>query len=475
MIFKDTNLLFSLFICRVFRSLGITVGFLGGLLGACAGDSQAPSTPSTLSSPVLRIFWNQGFYPEEDQALEQVINQWQAETDIPVELSLYSSDDILNQTAIALENGDPPDIVFAHRADYTLGPRWAWEGKLADVSDVIEPVKELYSPTALAAAYLYNKTEDKRSYYGVPIEQQTIHIHYWRDLLTQAGMTEAEIPNDWNGFWTFWKQTQDKLRQNGDAEIYGLGLPLSIQASDTYYQFEQILDAYDIELLDDKGQLQLNRPQVRQALIAALDWTIQFYQDGYVPSDATHWLDSDNNISFLNQNTLMTPNPSLSIPASQRDDDDLYLKRIATREFPDEPDGEPISYLVTVKQALIFAAAQNPQAAKDFLTYLVQPEQLGNYVKGSSGRWFPVMPGLLEDAFWKDSKDPHVSVAVRQFQQRPTHPLNHALNPAYSQVQAENVWGQAIAAVIEAGVSPEDAVDQAIADIQRIFAEWESE
>ena len=451
------------------------MGFLGGVLVACASDSLTPLDRAAQSPPVLRIYWNQGFCPEEDEALEQVVTEWETENDIQVELSLYSSDDILNQTAIALESGAPPDIVFAHRADYTLEPRWAWEGKLADVSDVIEPVKDLYSPTALEAAYLYNQAENKRSYYGVPIEQQTIHIHYWRDLLAQAGLDEAEIPNDWDGFWAFWKQAQDKLRQNEAVEIYGLGLPLSIQASDTYYQFEQILDAYDIELLDEKGQLQLNDPQVRQGLIAVLDWITQFYRDGYVPADAMNWLDPDNNVSFLNRNTLMTPNPSLSIPASQRDDDDLYLKQIATREFPHEPDGEPVSHLVTIKQALIFAEAQNIQAAKDFLAYLVQPERLGIYVKGSLGRWFPVMPSLLEDAFWQDSKDPHVSVAVQQFQQRPTRPFYHALNPAYAQVQAENIWGQAIASVIATGVSPEAAVDQAIADIQGIFVEWESE
>ena len=192
------------------------------------------------------------------------------------------------------------------------------------------------------------------------------------------------------------------------------------------------------------------------------------------PTETVNWLDSDNNISFLNRNTLMTPNPSLSIPASQRDDDALYLEQIATHEFPNEPDGEPISYLVAIKQALIFAEGQNPQAAKDFLAYLIQPERLGIYVKGSLGRWFPVMPELLEDDFWRDSKDPHVSVAVRQFRQRPTRPFYQALSPAYSQVQAENIWGQAITAVITTDVSPETAVDQAIEDIQRIFAEWES-
>ncbi|MCG8364154.1 MAG: extracellular solute-binding protein, partial [Pseudanabaenales cyanobacterium] len=98
------------------------MGFLGGVLVACTGDSLTPLDRAAQSPPVLRIYWNQGFYPEEDEALEQVVTEWETENDIQVELSLYSSDDILNQTAIALESGAPPDIVFAHRADYTLEP-----------------------------------------------------------------------------------------------------------------------------------------------------------------------------------------------------------------------------------------------------------------------------------------------------------------------------------------------------------------
>ncbi|MBI4780840.1 MAG: hypothetical protein HY785_05900 [Oscillatoriophycideae cyanobacterium NC_groundwater_1537_Pr4_S-0.65um_50_18] len=59
------------------------------------------------------------FYAEEDQALQKAIANWEQQSHTKVELSLFSSDDILNQAVIALENGAPPDILFAHRADYT--------------------------------------------------------------------------------------------------------------------------------------------------------------------------------------------------------------------------------------------------------------------------------------------------------------------------------------------------------------------
>lgn len=449
---------------------------LGCVLVAIAACNEAPSNSETApaESSTLRIFWNQGFYPEEDLALQQFIEEWEAETGIDVELTLYSSDDILNQATVALENGNPPDILFAHRADYTLQPLWALEGKLVDVSDVIAPYEGEYTPAALEAAYLYNETTGDRSYYGVPIEQQTMHLHYWRSLLEEAGLDETQIPQDWDGFWNFWRTAQDRVRQADNPDIHGLGLTLSTQGSDTYYFFEQVMDAYDVELFDEEGNFQGTDSAVRARLVEVMDWTTQFYAENYVPSDAVSWLDSDNNIQFLNQAVLMTPNPSLSIPASQREDSALYSQQIATQAFPNEPDGDPVSYVVTIKQALIFAEAPNQEAAKTFLSYLIEPDRLNTYVKGALGRWFPVMESALDDPFWTNPDDPHITIAAKQFTESSTRPLYHAVNPAYSQVQAENVWGQAIGDVVLEGRSPEVAVDNAIAQIEEILSEWEN-
>ncbi|MCU0569279.1 MAG: ABC transporter substrate-binding protein [Oculatellaceae cyanobacterium Prado106] len=451
-------------------ALGLLLGVAIAVLVACSQGQREKAAQPTAPVP-LQIYWNRGFYPAEDQALQQVIDDWEQQSQVPVKLSLFSSDDILNQTTIALDKGTPPDIVFAHRADYTITPRWAAEGKLADVSEVITPVKDQYTETALASAYLNNQKKKNLGYYAVPIEQQMLHVHYWRDLLNQAGFTDADIPSDWSGFWQFWQQVQDRLRQQGNNEVYGLGIPVSSKAGDSFFIFEQILEANHVALFDAQGKLQLREPRVKQGLIDAIAWLTQLYQQGYVPLDATNWLDSDNNVKFLNQNFVMTLNPSLSIPASQREETDLYTQKIATRGLPNNPDGQPPRYLVSIKQALVFDGTANLQAAKDFLTYLIQPERLNTYIKSSLGRWFPVTPNALKDAYWKDSTDPHLTVAIQQFQQK-TRPFYQVQHPPYAQVQAENVWGQALGWVIQDKQSPEAAVDRAIARIEQIFAEW---
>jgi multiple sugar transport system substrate-binding protein len=439
----------------------------------CCTLSRSPSIEATAPMPPgLRIYWRRGLFPEEDQALQQTIAEWERQTSIPVELSLLSPDDVLSQAVIALENGNPPDIVFAHRTDYTLEPRWAWEDKLVDVSDVIAPVKNEYSQISLDAAYLYNQTEQRKSFYGVPIEIQALHIHYWRDHLTQLGLSDASIPENWDQFWQFWQQNQVKLRQLGESKVYGLGLTISPASSDLFVLFEQVLEAYNIKPLNSQGKLQLNDPQVRQGIIQAMAWLAQLYQEKYIPPESLNWVDSDNNVNFLNHNMLMTANPSLSIPASQRDNVNLYFKEIATRELPRKPHGEPMRSLVSVKQALIFKNAKNIKAAKEFLTYFIEPDRLNAYLINSRGRSFPPMPRALKNPFWQNSADPHISTAVKQLQ-GPIRLFHHVIHPAYAQVQSESVWGQAIRRIIVEGQSAEAAADAAIARIQTIFDEWQ--
>jgi multiple sugar transport system substrate-binding protein len=466
----------------VFLAIALT------LLTCCTQATPVVETSNGAQPKVLRIFWRRGFFPEEDQALQSVIREWEQKSSIPVELSLLSPDDVLNQAMIELEQGNPPDIVFAHRADYTLEPRWALEDKLLDVSDVVETVKDQYSPIALKASYFYNQARRQSSFYGVPIEMQALHIHYWRDRLAEIGLSDADIPNDWDGFWQFWQRAQAQFQaqaearsgqakstdqstdqSTGKSKVYGLGLTLSPASSDSFFLFEQLLEDYNIELLDEQGNLKIDQPQVRAGIIRVLTWLTTLYQQHYIPPESLKWVDSDNNVNFLNRNVLMTANPSLSIPVTQKGNPDLYLKKIVTRPFPNDPDGKPGRLLVSVKQALIFKTAKQTEAAKDFLTYFVQPDRLNQYLTRSLGRWYPPMPAAIKTAFWQ-SKDPHISVAIKQFSDE-IRPFYHVLNPAYSQVQAESIWGQAIARVI-GGQTPEAAVDEAIAQIQKIFKEW---
>jgi len=95
------------------------------------------------------------------------------------------------------------------------------------------------------------------------------------------------------------------------------------------------------------------------------------------------------------------------------------------------------------------------------------------HLVAARGRWLPVMPGLVKtDQFWTNPKDPHIPVAVKQELQGPTQPWFHIFNPAYADVNAQQVWGKAEANVMQGGMTPAKAVDAAFKQIDAIFAKY---
>ncbi len=445
---------------------------LSFILVTCSQSTLNPSLqPPIDSNTPVKIWWTNGYYPQEDEAIQQIVHQWEEKSGYQAELILSPEEVNLQQIQSSLKNNNPPDIVYNQKAEFALNPRVAWEGKVAELSEVIKPMQNRYSSSATRSAYLYNTLTSKPGYYAIPLHQQTLHIHYWRDLLNEAGFIDQDIPKEWDEFWAFWQEVQDRLREQGKKNIYGVGLTLSAEANDTFYEFEQVLAAYGVNLLDEKGQLQVEDPKVRQGIIQVFKWFTRFYQDGYVPVDAVDWLPADNNVNFLNRRLVMTLNPTLSIPASQYLDEKVYRDKMVTLEFPNNPDGSFPQYLVSVKQVLSFAASPHQQAAKNFLSFLIQPDVLNEYLKQSVGRYFPVIPELLSDPFWNNSDDPHISVSRQQFTS--TRPLNSVLYPAYAQIFAENIWGQALEKIVLDGFSAEAVTDEVIQQIQTIFEQWE--
>ncbi|MEH2397821.1 hypothetical protein [Nostoc sp.] len=120
------------------------------IIVACTNTYQSsPSPVNKLSSQStdLRIWWDKGSNLEEDEALKLLISNWEKQSGKKVKLTFYTNDELSEKTNRALQAHNQPDIVMSSSAERELIPHLAWDGKLADVSDVLEPVKSLYSDT----------------------------------------------------------------------------------------------------------------------------------------------------------------------------------------------------------------------------------------------------------------------------------------------------------------------------------------
>ena len=426
---------------------------------------------SPRSNKVLQIWWDKGYSPEEDAALQKLVKKWSQKTGHKVEIDFYTLDQRSEKLQRYLQSGAAPDVFISFKTESTLIPRLAWEGKLIDVTSIIEPTKEIYEPKALATAYYYNNVERKRSYYAVPIYRAGLHIYYWKDLVAKTGRTAADIPQDWDGFWQFWLDVAKDLKNQHQQDILPIGLPMSVETGDTYQAFEYILEAYNVKLLDEEGNLLVDDPQVRQGIIQCLDWYTQFYLQGYTPKDAVDWNNAANNHQLLNREILTTTNATLSIPAALRQDSNAYRHQLGIVELPNKPNGEPMRHIFLVEQAVIFDDAKHPELAKDFLLYLTQPKVINTFVKESL-RLSPVYISAYDDPYWTNPEDPHNSTATKTLTKSEIRPIYPANSPAYSIVLQENIWGQSLEKIVLNNITAEQAADEAIARIKEIFAEW---
>jgi multiple sugar transport system substrate-binding protein len=419
----------------------------------------------------LTIAWEEGFYPEEDKAIEAVVANYEKDTGKDAELTFYSQDELTDKVFAALEAGTPPDLLLGLGGSNL--PRWALDDMLADLSDVLGPIEDQFFPGVLDKVRLLNSQTGQAAYYAVPIGQYGHYIHVWKSLLDQAGIKLEDIPQEWDAFWAFWCDTvQPAVREaTGRDDFYGIGLPMSVDASDTVSGLDQFRDAYQVSYLSPDGEPRLDEPAVREQIVKILADYTAVWGKGCTPPDSVEWTNIDNNKNFHDQKVAMTINSTLSIPnalMAERPDD--YYQNTTTMPWPKGPGGEPYGIETGFIRAVVFKDGANVDAAKDFLRYLLSEGRLGAYLEASLGRGLPTMPALLETPFWQDSKDPHRTAAASQLGQ-PVAPSYPNLNPKYGQVEEEAIWEKAVNRIAVDGLTPEQAADEAIARIKQILAE----
>ena len=427
----------------------------------------------------LIVWWEKGFYKAEDDALFAVIKKYEEKhKGVKVELSQYPIQDMIPKTVAALDSGNPPDVAFGNSFDFQVTGKWAFDGKLEDISSVIDPIRARFAPNTAETTFLYNDVAKKRAYYAFPIRQQTIHIQYWADMLAEAGFKDSDIPTGWKDYWSFWcDKVQPAHRQKSGNRTFGIGQPLGVDSTDSFFSFLTFVDAHNVRLVSDSGKLLVDDPTVRAGLIAALTDYTQPYVKGCTPPSSNNWKDPDNNVAFHNKTTVMTHNATISIAAKWLDDmnnaalkpEDReiarknYTERIRTASFPNKPDGSKMVYRAAIKTGVVLNQAKNKARAKEFVAFLLQEENLTPYIEGSLGRWFPVMKAAQQRPFWK--ADPHRTSVYNQFTAGTVN-FEFTKNYKFTILNNENVWAKAAGRVINEKMPVDRAVDEMIARIK---------
>jgi multiple sugar transport system substrate-binding protein len=418
----------------------------------------------------VEVWWNQGYLPEEDVAFRALVADYEKASGNKIDYSLVPNAPLRQKEISAIESGGVPDVMEV--ADLRFTPLKAWEDNLVDLGDIVEAEKSRFSPTALSCCYHYNHTTKKRAYYMAPMKLGTWPFHFWRSLVEKAGYKVSAIPNTWDAFLDFFMPVQDKLRAQRMRNIYAYGYQLAGNGGDPIVTFNQFMIAYGgKDFITPDGKLHTDEDKVREAAVKGIVKLTSPYKEGYVPPDVVSWNDADDNNAFHSKLMVMDFDGSISTELALFNNKEEYDATV-THRLPLGNDGEQVHAQVVGFGPTIPKGAKNVAAAKEFITYMLEPKVLNQYLKGGLGRFAIPMPEIAKsDPFWLE-EDPHRTVHTAQTLFGPTLPIYEAYNPAIAQVDAEHVFSVAEFDVMKNGMAPEAAIDKAFKRAEEIFAKY---
>ncbi len=445
-----------------------------GSLGVAATGILSRPYIANAAATTAVVWVVQGFVPEEDEAFKKTVADYEKLSGNKIDYSIMPFMALNQKTISALTSGTVPDLIF-HDAPASILPQNAWNDRLVDVSDVVESQKSRLSETAVLGSSFYNSVAKRRSYYLCPVKQACEPFHIWGDLVTKAGFNLADAPKTWDAFWSFFKPVQKELRAKGMRKLYALGMQITtVGPNDGNGLFAHFMIANGgANIVTKDGKLHTDDPQVREAAIRSVEFMTNCYKEGYVPPEALSWNDADDNNAYHEKLFVMDFDGTLSTELAMIHDQKAYNDMVVMG-LPNTNDGKLMPAQVGAGGGFIPKGAARVDIAKDFMKFFMQPQVMNENLKGGLGRWVPVIPSIVrEDPWWTDTKsDPHRLPYVTEAVLNPTVPSYNGFNPAWGEVNAEQLWGQAHADVIKNGMTPQDAVDKAFRRAEAIFARY---
>ncbi|HEY3908507.1 MAG TPA: ABC transporter substrate-binding protein [Stellaceae bacterium] len=445
-------------------------------LGLAAAGTMARPYVANAQAKTATVWWVQGFAPEEDTAFRKLVADYEKASGNTIDFSIVPFAPLRQKFISAVTSGVVPDLSEVAFGPYL--PQQTWADKLKDVSDIIEPLKSGLAEAALLSVYCYNDATKKRSYYGLPWAGALTPFHIWGSLVEKAGYKISDIPNRWDPFLDFFKPIQKKLQAQSMRHTYSYGFVIGTVGGDPINTQNHFTVAYGgRDMVTRDGKLNSKDPKVREAAAKAMDTLAMIYKDGYNPPSSLNWNDADDNNSFHSQLCVVDFDGTLSTEIAMLTLMPDELKNVITHALPLDDEGKVIPGFFAPATAAIPKGAKNVAVAKDFAKYFMQPAVNNEWMKGGMGRYVPVYPHVaLTDPWWTRTGPPqvmpHLAAIIEQGFKRPTLASWYSYTPAWADVENEHVFQLALVDVAMGKATLRQAVDQAFARSEQIFAKY---
>ena len=364
-------------------SAGVAAGAAAGTLFAPAVVNAQQWTSQPEKGARLRVLrWKRFVQGDEDTYMSNV-KKFSDKYGVEVRVDHEGWEDVRPKAAVAANTGAGPDIILSTNDDANLYP-----DKLLDVTDVAEYLGRKYGGW-YPVCEQYLKPDGKR-WFGVPLGCAGNALVYRTSMLKAAGFDS--VPKDTDGFLRMMKALKDKGTPGG----FALGNATGDGNTWTHW----LVWSHGGKLVNEKNEVVINSPET----VRALEYGRELYNT-FVPGTLS-WLDPNNNKAFLDGQLGITAN-SISVYYAAKNATDPKVKELEPdinhANFPVGPVGRPTEFNLFFNQ-MIFRYTKYPKAAKEFLRFMMEEEQVGPWVTASIGYVTPALRSYEKHPVWNDPK-----------------------------------------------------------------------
>ena len=330
----------------------------------------------------LVVWWEKGYYAQEDDAVGEMIAAFEQGSDKQVELAFYPQQELGPQIETALEAGPTAGLRVRHTPHGLrrgMGVRWSAPGPHRHDRGLLESVRS----GRAALGTLLNAKTGQKSLYGLPMGQYRQYIHVWKSLLERRGSLSRTFRRSGtrSGRSGAIRCSRRYARAPGRDDIWGVGLSMSANSVDTSNQSDRFIAAYEAEYVTRDGSLIIGDPEVRRRLIQAIDNYTAVYRKGCTPPASVAWDPSGNNQAFHDQAVIMTPNNTLSIVTRSSTNGPMTTTRTPQRS--NGPSAQAARHFRTEAVSSLpwdFKDGLHAESTKKFVRFLVGEGWLAHYL-----------------------------------------------------------------------------------------------
>jgi multiple sugar transport system substrate-binding protein len=352
---------------------------IGASLGLRPGRAQEPTIDlKPEAGATLRVLRPAKFVAGDEKLWLANTEKYTQQTGVQVKVESQGWEDLRPKSAVAANVGKGPDVVYGWYDDAHQYPE-----KLVDLTDLGEYLDKKYGGW-YDVCRKFGMRDGK--WISIPLGAAGARITYRISALKEAGFDAW--PKDMDGML--------KAAQALAAKGKPGGLALGNAVGDANTWCHWLVWSFGGKMVDENDQVVINSPET----IKALEYAAELYKT-FVPGTLS-WLDPSNNKAFLDGQVSWTIN-GISIYYAAKNSEDAKIKALAEdidhAILPVGPVGHPTELHLAVP-AMVFAYTKYPNAAKDYIRFMLEREQYVPWQEASLGYFSQPLRAYEKSPIW---------------------------------------------------------------------------